>query len=147
MVLSIDDDLIIPCDDLEFALGVWSTSKRYDIDFLDPVSVDNSFSIFNPHSISTVIIRALVGFSPRMHVRDMWTGALRYLRWQHTFWNGAYSIVLTKAAFFHQDYLLDFRKTIPESLLQYVDKHRNCEDIFMAYVIALKVVQLNLLFQ
>ena len=83
--------------------------------------------------------RALVGFSPRMHAHDIVSGALRYLKWQHTWWNGAYSIMLTKAAVLHKDYLLDFSKVLPAEVLQHVDKMRNCEDIAMAYVVAEKV--------
>ena len=48
---------------------------------------------------------ALVGYSPRMNAFDSSTGLSRYLRWQHTWWSGLYSIVLTKEGFLHRDYL------------------------------------------
>jgi hypothetical protein len=108
-VLSIDDDLIIPCDILARNTHSWSSFKN-----------------------------ALVGYSPRMHAFDAETGSSRYLRWQHTWWSGIYSIMLTKAAYMHRDYLADFNKIIPKSFQDHVDNVRNCEDIALAYVIAKK---------
>jgi hypothetical protein len=106
-VLSIDDDLIIPCEELARNLIVWS-----------------SF----PHS--------LVGYSPRMHAQDATTGKMRYLRWQHTWWSGVYSIVLTKASFMHRDSLREFGAKVPDVFRQHVDKVRNCEDLAMALTVA-----------
>ena len=124
-VLSIDDDgipfyfivyyeacylfmaVIVSCSSLAFAFQVWSA---------------------NPH--------ALVGFSPRLHAFDPYTGLHKYLRWQHTWWNGMYSIVLTKAAFLHRDYLIAFQRTIPSDVLAMIDSGRNGEDIAMAHVVA-----------
>jgi glucuronyl/N-acetylglucosaminyl transferase EXT2 len=75
-VLSVDDDLIIPCDVLAENLHVW---RSFD--------------------------KTLVGFSPRAYAYDAVTGAVKYLRWQHTWWSGVFSIMLTKASFLHRDYL------------------------------------------
>ena len=55
-----------------------------------------------------ILDRVLVGFAPRQHAYNPITGAMQYLRWQHTWWNGVYSIMLTKVSFFHKDYLNDF---------------------------------------
>lgn len=106
-VLSIDDDLVIPCDVLERAYMVWSSNTR-----------------------------ALVGFSPRIATFDAVSGATVYGRWQHTWWNGLYNIVLTKAALFSSRYLYEYNKRVPQNLLDYVDKSRNCEDIVMAHIVA-----------
>jgi CTP:phosphocholine cytidylyltransferase-like protein len=108
-VLSIDDDLIVPCDDLSRSLNVWSSNKR-----------------------------VLVGYSPRMHTYNIDSGTLRYLNWQFTWWNGIYTIMLTKATILDQKYLFDYDKVIPKTFLEHIDQSRNCEDIAMAYVVALK---------
>eukprot|EP01036_Dinobryon_divergens_P029815 gene29815-38969_t len=112
-VLSIDDDLIIPCEDLMNTMNIWEANKR-----------------------------VLVGFSPRLHAFDIFNGHWRYLKWQHTWWNGAYSILLTKASILHRDYLTDFASessnVLPNAFLRHIDKSRNCEDIAMAYVVAEK---------
>ena len=47
-----------------------------------------------------------------------------------------YSIVLTKAAFLHRDYLIAFQRTIPSDVLAMIDNGRNGEDIAMAHVVA-----------
>jgi hypothetical protein len=106
-VLSVDDDLSIPCNQLEFAVRVWAANKD-----------------------------AMVGFSPRLTTRDVYTGLSKYLRWQHTWWNGKYTLMLTKVALIHKKYLDLFQRSVPENVLNYIDKHRNCEDIVMAHVIS-----------
>jgi hypothetical protein len=80
-----------------------------------------------------------VGFSPRQHSTDVYSGDLKYLNWQYTWWSGVYSIVLTKASLLHRDYLKAYDEVIPKAMLAHIDKAKNCEDLAMAYVIALKV--------
>jgi hypothetical protein len=97
-----------------------------------------------------------------MHALDPESGASRYLRWQHTWWSGKYSIMLTKVCFLHRKYLeayfevaitftwlslvylfhVCFRlslQMIPKALIESIDAHRNCEDLAMAHVVAFKV--------
>lgn len=108
-VLSIDDDLIIPCDELARSLNVWSSNKQ-----------------------------ALVGFSSRMVDYNVEDGLSRYLNWQFTWWSGSYSIMLTKAALLDRKYLYEYPKIIPQEFFDHIDKMRNCEDIAMAYAVALQ---------
>uniref|UniRef100_A0A7R9UDH5 Glycosyl transferase 64 domain-containing protein n=1 Tax=Pinguiococcus pyrenoidosus TaxID=172671 RepID=A0A7R9UDH5_9STRA len=105
-ILSIDDDIIIRCEHLSRAMEVWESAKG-----------------------------SLVGFSPRMHTWDKQTRSYRYRSWWYTYWNGYYSIMLTKSAFLHRKYLEAFH-ALPASLVDYVDGNRNCEDILMAFVVA-----------
>ena len=106
-VLSIDDDLVVPCDVIERSFRLWRSNKR-----------------------------VLVGFSPRMVVWDIITGTTKYLHWQHTWWTGIYSVVLTKACFLHREYLLDYVATIPVQFLKHIDIVRNCEDLAMSFLVA-----------
>ncbi len=71
--------------------------------------------------------------------RDFESGQLVYNRWQHTWWSGVYSVMLTKASIMHKKYLTAYKELVLASMLQYIDKNRNCEDLAMAYVVALKV--------
>jgi len=87
----------------------------------------------------------LVGFSPRMVVWNIVDGAARYLHWQHTWWSGVYSVVLTKASVVHRDYLQEYTATVPLNFLKHVDAIRNCEDIAMAHVVASKVLSFGCL--
>jgi hypothetical protein len=95
-------------------------------------------SVLSPSSLLSSA-RTLVGFAPRMNAYDPRTDSDRYLRWQHTWWNGVYSIILTKACFLHRRYLDEFFKVLPAKLIEEMDRNRNCEDIAMAYVVAKQV--------
>jgi len=106
-VLSIDDDLLISCEQLHQGFNIWTANEH-----------------------------ALVGYSPRMHGVNPVSGDDRYLRWQNTWWMGVYSIALTKASFMHKRYLQDFFDVLPADFIADIDKHRNCEDLAMAYVVA-----------
>jgi hypothetical protein len=50
-----------------------------------------------------------------------------------------YTVMLTKAALLHRDYLKDYDRLIPASMLEHIDKGRNCEDLAMAHVVAKEV--------
>lgn len=75
----------------------------------------------------------IVGPAPRLVTRDN-----RYLRWWYVWWNGRYSLVLTKVAVFHRDYLYAYSANgdVMTAVREHVDKHRNCEDIAMSFLIA-----------
>ncbi|CAN1158984.1 Glycosylinositol phosphorylceramide mannosyl transferase 1 [Linum perenne] len=90
-IFSVDDDVIVPCSDLEFAFLVWRTAPR-----------------------------TMVGFVPRMNWLDMdvlKSGSVYHIYggWLSIWWKGSYSMVLSKASFFH---------------------NKNCEDIAMSIVVA-----------
>jgi hypothetical protein len=78
--------------------------------------------------------RALVGYSPRLFSFAP-AGGLRYLNWQHTWWTGAYALLLTKVCLLHRDYLQLFDTILPKHYTDSVDALRNGEDLGMAYVV------------
>ncbi|KAL2920545.1 Glycosyltransferase family 64 protein C4 [Bienertia sinuspersici] len=109
-IFSIDDDVIVPCGALDFAFTVWQTAPS-----------------------------TMVGFVPRMH----WLGekkdthaSYKYGGWWSVWWTGAYSMVLSKAAFFHRMYLDMYTNQMPASIREYVMRERNCEDIAMSFLVA-----------
>jgi len=104
-VLSIDDDIIIACNDLQLLLQTWQSNRD-----------------------------VLVGITPRTVSHDPITGLARYLNWQYTWWNGVYSLLLTKASIMHKKYFLAYDTIIPVEVLEFIDKQRNCEDIAMSVV-------------
>ena len=106
-IFSVDDDIRIPCRDLDAAFEAWRQQ---------PCS--------------------LVGFYPRLH-RQLPDCSHSYLRTFDTLViEGAYSIVLTKAAFLHRAFLDYYSHRIPAAVRAYVDEHRNCEDIAMQFAAA-----------
>ncbi len=49
---------------------------------------------------------------------------------------GSYSMVLTKGAMLHRDWLATYSAMLPPEVLAYVEARRNCEDIAMAFLVA-----------
>ncbi|KAF7097397.1 hypothetical protein CFC21_099220 [Triticum aestivum] len=109
-VFSVDDDLVVPCSTLRFAFGVWQSAPS-----------------------------AMVGFVPRMH----WpadprgnTKEYRYGSWWSVWRTGTYSMVLSKASFFHRRYLDLYTNHMLPSIRDYVTENRNCEDIAISFLVA-----------
>ncbi|KAB2596273.1 exostosin-2 [Pyrus ussuriensis x Pyrus communis] len=108
-VFSIDDDVIFPCSSVEFAFDVWQSASD-----------------------------TMVGFVPRMHWVDPKGDENHYIYggWWSVWWTGTYSMVLSKAAFFHKKYLSLYTNEMPASIKEFITKNRNCEDIAMSFLVA-----------
>lgn len=107
-VLSLDDDLEIPCAQLDFAYDVWQASPR-----------------------------SLVGFTPRLATYEPATGRYRYQSsFKMVWWHGRYNVVLTKCCFLHRDYLAAYFDALSPDTLAYIDERRNCEDLAMQFVVS-----------
>jgi len=111
-VLSIDDDVLVPCSSLETAFDIWTSAPD-----------------------------SMVGFVPRMHwvkpKKDpLGNDQYSYGGWWSVWWTGTYSMVLSKAAFIHNKYFDIYTNDFPASLRKYVKERRNCEDIAMSFLVA-----------
>ncbi|XP_074340883.1 glycosylinositol phosphorylceramide mannosyl transferase 1-like isoform X3 [Apium graveolens] len=96
-VFSIDDDIIFPCSSVELAFSVWRSAPD-----------------------------AMVGFVPRIHWIDQTKGNINqyvYGGWWSVWWMGRYSMVLSKAAFFHKKYLSLYTNEMPSSIREYTSKN------------------------
>eukprot|EP01084_Bolivina_argentea_P133322 235279_1 len=112
-VFHVDDDIEVPCSGLHTAFQVWLLHKN-----------------------------TLVGFFPRIHTRinkgmedDKYPSYI-YGYWWTVWKKRSYSIILTKAAFLHVDFMMKYTYEIDERLRKYVDDHMSCEDILMAHLVA-----------
>lgn len=106
-VLSIDDDLIIPCSTIQQAAKVWNTNRH-----------------------------STVGFSPRLGGYEDIQKVYKYSGWKRTWLTGMYTIVLTKVCFFHRSFLKMYVDEVPKDMLDFIDQNRNCEDLTMSHLIA-----------
>ncbi|XP_043718255.1 glycosylinositol phosphorylceramide mannosyl transferase 1-like [Telopea speciosissima] len=109
-IFSVDDDVIVPCTTLDMAFTVWQSAPS-----------------------------TMVGFVPRMHWIDVEKDGDAYYKyggWWSVWWMGTYSMVLSKASFFHRMYLDLYTYTMPSSIRDYVTRERNCEDIAMSLLVA-----------
>ncbi|KAF7815431.1 glycosyltransferase family 64 protein C4-like [Senna tora] len=109
-IFSVDDDVIVPCSTLDFAFSVWQSAPF-----------------------------TMVGFVPRMHWLDKEQNNIAYYRyggWWSVWWMGTYSMVLSKAAFFHRKYLDLYTHKMPPPIQDYISGERSCEDIAMSFLVA-----------
>ena len=105
-IFAVDDDIRVPCHELGLGFEVWRS---------------------NPRNI--------VGYIPRLHIRGS-AGQLDYRCWWNVWWHGAYSIILTKAAFLSHSFLDMYTNQMPSKIRKYVDDNRNCEDIAMQFLVS-----------
>jgi glucuronyl/N-acetylglucosaminyl transferase EXT1 len=72
----------------------------------------------------------LVGWPSRRH---LWTEG----HWEYdSNIGGSYSMILTGAAFFHRKYLELYATSLPKRVYDFVDLHKNCEDIAFNFLVA-----------
>ena len=71
----------------------------------------------------------IVGFCPRTH-SDQSHGKFSY-GGKHV-----YSMILTNSVFLHRNYIYMFTHELPKVLFDFVDKHKNGEDIIMNAMVA-----------
>lgn len=106
-VLSLDDDLRIPCASLDAAFRVWQK---------------------NPET--------LVGWFPRL-VRRSSRGVMEYLGEPETIQEQRYNMILTGAAFIDSSvYFKIYWSPELHHLRDIVDEKKNCDDILMNFVVA-----------
>jgi len=87
---------------------------------------------------------ALVGYYPRLASQKLGVfeskAEMIYHTWPIVFAKQKFNIILTKASFFHKKYLDMYHddNENPKEVLEYVDAHKNCEDVAMAFLVARK---------
>jgi len=162
-VFAVDDDIRVPCSDLEFAFGVWKAADQSLVGFMPRVHT------VNPLALRAVAEREGLWEKRRVERRrrngrkkkirggemeEAGTGEeeegmemdsedvgampplFRYNGWWKVWWEGEYSLILTKAAFLHRDFLRAYTEEMPAAIRNYVDENRNCEDIAMQFLAA-----------
>ena len=107
-VFNVDDDMLVDCQSLNFAFETWRQAPD-----------------------------TLVGFNPRLHSLVPGGGCkYSYKHFWMVWWHGAYSIILTKAAFTHHKWFQEYTDHLPKQIWQMVHENKNCEDIAMQFLIA-----------
>jgi len=107
-VLSLDDDIFMPCEDVEAAFATWRE---------DPAR--------------------LVGFYPRLAEAESDDATLRYKGEPEAVRKGRYNLILTGAAFMDSRLLFPAYWTPTlEDARALVDKLHNCDDLLMNFVAA-----------
>ena len=105
-ILSMDDDVLRPCEAIDSGFFKWTQ---------------------NPHR--------MVGFDARTHVVDD-TGMWKYGYMSTTEKSNQYSLSLPRYCFIHRDYLHSYMTHLPRPIFQHVAENFNCEDIAMSFWIS-----------
>ncbi|KAG7368334.1 glycosyl transferase family 64 protein [Nitzschia inconspicua] len=105
-ILSIDDDVLRPCEAIDSGFFKW---------------------VHSPHR--------MVGFDARAHVENA-DGRWSYGYLSTTRKENRYSMSLTRYCFLHRDYLDYYLEHLPTIILEMVAQNFNCEDIAMSFMIS-----------
>ncbi|KAI8791941.1 exostosin-2 [Biomphalaria glabrata] len=96
-----------------------------DIVMLTPDEMEFGYEVWREHP------DRLVGYPSRLHLWQNSTQSYSY----ESEWMNAISMVLTGAAFHHKYFSFMYTYSMPGNLKQWVDKHINCEDIAMNFLV------------
>eukprot|EP00956_Cyclotella_meneghiniana_P032294 scaffold88007_cov69-Cyclotella_meneghiniana.AAC.2 len=108
-ILSLDDDVLRPCDALDAAFIRWTRHPE-----------------------------RMLGFDVRTHVVDeseegtIW----KYGYMSTTEKSNYYSLTLPRASFLHRDYLDLYTMALPRPMYAYIGQHFECEDIAMSFLVS-----------
>jgi hypothetical protein len=106
-ILSIDDDVIRPCEAIDSGFFKWT---------------------HNPHR--------MVGFDARDHIENDTTATWEYGYLSTTKEQNKYSLSLTRYCFLHRDYMDHYMTKLPKTILRTVAENLNCEDIAMSFMVS-----------
>jgi hypothetical protein len=90
----------------------------------------------------TAFPEAMVGYYPRLASPPRHSSGKDreyvYHGWPAVLFQSSFNFVLTKASFFHKQYLAIYsdQNEHPQEIFDYVDKHKNCEDVAMSLLVA-----------
>ena len=106
-ILSIDDDVLRPCESIDNGFFKWTQAPN-----------------------------RMVGFDGRTHVVDEDTDEWKYGYLSTTEKANKYSMSLTRYCFIHRNYMDMYMKDLPTEILDTVGTNFNCEDIAMSLMIS-----------
>eukprot|EP00804_Cyclotella_cryptica_P025193 CCRYP_016985-RA/>CCRYP_016985-RA protein AED:0.13 eAED:0.15 QI:0/0/0/1/1/1/2/0/544 len=108
-ILSLDDDVLRPCEALDAAFIRWTRHPE-----------------------------RMVGFDVRTHVVDESEEGLKwkYGYMSTTESSNRYSLTLPRASFLHRDYLDLYTMALPRPMYAYIAQHFECEDIAMSFFVS-----------
>lgn len=113
-IFMVDDDVRVACSSLLHGFRAWQLSPD-----------------------------SMVGYYPRLASSPLFSGAswgkrkLVYHTFPIVILRGMFNMVLTKACFLHSKYLELYSGDVhPQEIRDYIDQHKNCEDVAMSLLVA-----------
>jgi len=123
-VLTCDDDVLIPLEDLESGFRAWKENKDRLVGWFTRAHARRASASSTPPPTED--------FSSSSSTND------DVSEWVYVVSpsGGQYSMIITKAVFMNADYLLLYTCLVPEHVHNYVDSQMNCEDIALNFMVA-----------
>jgi len=124
-VFMVDDDVRVTCPSLLMAFQAWEKYPNSMVGYY-PRLASSPSSI---QGITSMISGSDIGET---------SSRLVYNTWPVVYWRHKFNIILTKASFIHSKYLELYTNDhyFPKEIKDYVDRHKNCEDIAMSMLVA-----------
>ena len=127
-ILSIDDDVLYPCEAADMAFHAWTKNPDRQVGFdrrRNRVKEDGKWEVRHKKAQpwSSLGFCIDIGFLLPFSLRQYGFGRLT-------------SITLTKYSFQHRDYLDWYTKYLPREIYDQIDETFNCEDIAMSLMIS-----------
>ena len=123
-ILSMDDDVLRPCNAMDDGFFRWTDhpDKMVGYDYRTHLVVDNDDE-HNDHD-------------DNHHINHNPSTTWSYGYLSETRQRNEYSMVLPRFSFLHVDYMHFYMTSMPPQILQMIDAHFNCEDIAMSFFIS-----------
>ena len=121
-ILSIDDDVVRPCEAIDAGFYRWTDHPDRIVGYDTRLHMISEKSMVNDEKLGT----------PRIDTNPEW----KYGYLSSSQKRNEYSITLTRFCFIHRDYLDLYIKYAPARILQTVDEKFNCEDIGMSFFVS-----------
>lgn len=151
-ILSMDDDIRVPCSEVARTFAVWQHHKDQMVGWFPRgvrvrwnrrKAAASSTAAGNGSGMGQQKTERQPGSDviPSWHSGEDSSGkagcSFQYLsRDASVLMQGKYNMMLTKGAFLHRDWLTTYSAAVPPAVTAYIDANRNCEDIAMAFVVA-----------
>ena len=114
-VFMVDDDIRVDCNSLEDGFQAWKVNPLAMVGYYPRLAAPASTAIRSKRTKRNYVYQA----------------------WPIVWWRHRMNFVLTKASFLHAKYLAIYSDSAkhPVEVLDYVDRHKNCEDVAMALLV------------
>ena len=121
-VFMVDDDVRVDCESLMQGFAAWRAHPQALVGYYPRLAAP-------PARRPRVYTTKKKAMSPPQYI---------YHAWPMVWWRHEFNFILTKASFLHKRYLdLYSNPSVhPVQVLDYVDQHKNCEDVAMALLVA-----------
>eukprot|EP00890_Picochlorum_soloecismus_P006588 jgi/Picsp_1/754/NSC_04243-R1_protein len=123
-VLSVDDDLLVSCNDVLRVFAEWKSSGKHQLVGFLPRLVVHQDSSMDAHGSSD-------GLNNKKNKAKM-----RYLSEKEAIKYNQYNVILTPLMVYHSKYMALYWSDEYKNEREFVDSMSNCEDLLMNYIVS-----------